>query len=109
MSEIKTYVDQVLDGSALWTDIDDYIERWHGDAGSTEIEDFLGMTPSEYGLYVEQPRSLRLILAAHSSGESVEELLTETDEHAVAARGLDPADAETVRTWLQQTGRLPKD
>jgi hypothetical protein len=107
MSETRTYVDRVLEGSALWTDIDDYIERWHGDAGSEEIEDFLGMSGEDYGLFVEEPRSLRFILAAHETNESVADLLKHADDHAIAARGLDPADAERVREWLKATGRLP--
>lgn len=102
----KTYVDSVLSGSTIWTDIDDFIERWHEAEGTESIEDFLGMTEEDYSLLVEEPRSLRFILAAHESNESVAELLESADEHAIAARGLDPADAEKVRDWLRETGRL---
>jgi hypothetical protein len=109
MSEGDTYIEKVLEGTALWTDIDDYIERWHDAAGDSGIEDFLGMTKEDYGLFVEQPRSLRFILAAHESNESVVDLLETADDHAIAARGLDPADAAKVRQWLKSTGRLPSD
>jgi hypothetical protein len=102
----ETYVDRVLDGTALWTDIDDYIARWHREAESESIEGFLGMTHEDYSLFVEEPRSLRFILAAHESSESVTQLLEKVDEHAIAARGLDATDARKVRSWLVETGRL---
>lgn len=102
----ETYVDDVLSGSAPWTDIDDYIERWHNDEGSGSIQAALGMSRHDYGLFVEEPRSLRFILAAHEGDESVEDLLAKSDDRAIAARGLDPADAKRVRDWLVKTGRL---
>jgi hypothetical protein len=103
----ETYVDHVLEGSALWTDIDDYIERWHGEEEEgASIEDVLGMSPEDYSLFVEEPRSLRFILAARESDEPVTDLLEKADDHAIAARGLDPADARKVRDWLRETGRL---
>jgi hypothetical protein len=102
----EAYVDRVLAGSALWTDIDDYIERWHSEEGDASIEDILGMSPEDYSLFVEEPRSLRFILAAHEGSESVTELFAKADDHAIAARGLDAADARKVRDWLKETGRL---
>jgi hypothetical protein len=101
-----TYVDRVLAGAALWTDIDDYIERWHNEEGDAQIEDVLGMSTEDYSLFVEEPRSLRFILAAHESNESVTELFAKADDHVIAARGLDAADARKVRDWLRETGRL---
>jgi hypothetical protein len=102
----ETYVDRVLAGSAIWTDIDDYIERWHTEAQEESIEDYLGMSREDYGLFVEEPASLRFILAAHETSESVTDLLERADDHAIAARGLDTGDARRVRDWLRETGRL---
>jgi hypothetical protein len=102
----ETYVDQVLAGKALWTDIDDYIDLWHQGNEPVDIEEFLGMSQEDYSLFVEEPRSLRFILAAHEGRESVADLLERVDEHAIAARGLDAADARKVRDWLRETGRL---
>lgn len=101
-----TYVDRVLAGTAVWTDIDAFVERWHAEEGGPGIEDFLGMSSEEYGLFVEEPRSLRFILAAHERDESVSDVLAEADEHAIAARGLDAGDARKVQNWLRETGRL---
>jgi hypothetical protein len=104
----ETYMDQVLEGEALWTDIDDYVARWHEEQPGLELHDFLGMTWDEYALWAEQPRALRLIIAARQRDEPVVELVQRTEEHAVAARGLSDRDVRVVRSWLQETGRLPK-
>ena len=103
----ERYLDQVLDGAALWTDIDDYVQRWHDERPQDELHEFLGFTSDEYALWVEQPRALRLIIAARERHQPVQELVTEADQHAFAARGLDQQDVRVVRRWLQQTGRLP--
>ena len=104
----ETYIDRVLEGSTLWTDIDDYVGRWHDDPKG-ELHEFLGFAWEEYALWVEQPRALRLIIASHERGEPVTELLAHADEAAVAARGLSDQDVRIVREWLQETGRLQKD
>jgi hypothetical protein len=106
----ENYVQDVLSGDALWTEIEDYVEQWHSsESAKSPIADFLGMTQGEYDLYVEQPTSLRLILAAHELDEPVESLVQRSDEHLVAARGLGQQEAEKVRRWLQHTGRLQAD
>lgn len=58
----SNFVDDVLAGHALATEIDEYISRWHAaadDAPSAQMElhDFLGMTWDEYGLWGEHPES----------------------------------------------------
>jgi hypothetical protein len=104
----ERYIDAVLAGDALWTDIDDWIRRWHaGEGAEHELHEFLGMTWDEYCVWVEQPAILRAVIAARESGKSVAEVLDEAHEYPLAARGLSSADAHRVREWLQETGRLP--
>ena len=67
----ERYIDAVLDGSALFTDIDDYIDRWHEHPGAESLHEYLGLTWDEYALWVEEPRSLRLIIAAKERGSSL--------------------------------------
>lgn len=104
----ERYIDQVLDGAVMWTDIDDWVQRWHEEHRADELHEFLGLTPDEYALWVEQPRALRLIIAARERRQPVLELVEQVDERAFAARGLDEKDVRVVRRWLQQTGRLPE-
>ncbi len=102
------YIDDVLNGVALLSDIADYVGAWHRGDGSGELHDYLGLTWDEYRLWVEKPEALRLIVAARDRGEPVTDLLEHADEHALAARNLDPQDARLVRDWLIRTGRLPQ-
>lgn len=102
-----TYIDSVLSGSVLWTDIEEWVERWHRERPAEKLHQRLGMTRDEYGLWVEQPRALRIIIAARERNEPVLDLLSRTDDRAIAARGLSAADVQVVREWLQETGRLP--
>ncbi|HXN37229.1 MAG TPA: hypothetical protein VN892_04270 [Solirubrobacteraceae bacterium] len=104
----ETYLEQVLDGEAIWTDIEDFVGAWHdGNGLGQELHDYLGMTWNEYALWVERPDALRAIIASHELEEPLEELLERSDDKAVAARGLTQEDAKAVREWLRQTGRLP--
>jgi hypothetical protein len=105
----EPYMSMVLDGRALWTDIDDYVDRWHEGDDSESLHDYLGFTPEEYSLWVEQPQALRLIIAARERGIPVLRMVEEAHDHALAARGgLSERDARAVRTWLLETGRLPR-
>jgi hypothetical protein len=101
----ETYVDAVLDGATLWTDIDDWVDRWHEGPSTLELHDFLGMDWEEYRLWAEQPAALRFILAAREFEQPVADVLSFSTE-AIAARGLSDEDARTVKQWLQRTGRL---
>lgn len=103
-----SYVDDVLRGDALWTDIDQWIADWHDGESKQDLHDYLGMTREEYALWVEKPESLRFILAARERAATVGELLGKSGhEFALAARGLSEEDADNVRRWLEKTGRLP--
>ena len=102
------YIDLVLAGRALLTDIDDHVDMWHVGDALGPLHDYLGLTWDEYALWVEQPSSLRLILAARERKKPVLEMIEHADEYALAARGgLSEREARTVRKWLQDTGRIP--
>jgi len=107
MSE-PTFLELVLEGRALLTDIDDYVEKWHSSDAPEPLHEFLGMTWDEYRLWTERPDSRRLIVAARYHDEPLSELVSQTDPHAFAARGLSEHDARAVREWLDHTGRLPR-
>lgn len=105
----ETYLDKVLVGAALWTEIDDYVSEWHHGESDAELHDYLGLTWDEYSLWAEQPRALRLIIAARHRDRPVLDFVAKVDDYALAARGgLTEDEARTVREWLEQTGRLPK-
>jgi hypothetical protein len=100
-------MDLLLRGEAFLDDIDDYVDDWHERASGQSLAEYLGMAPNEYALWVEQPDSLRLIVAAREEQEPVEEFVAAADPLAIAARGVSAAEARTVVEWLRATGRLP--
>ena len=102
-----TFIDAVLAGEAFWTDIDEWVRRWHAGEGTGELPEFLGMSGDEYAVWVEKPTALRAILAAHEYGKPFQRVIADSHEYALAARGLTADDLNAVREWLQETGRLP--
>ncbi|MFI6776669.1 hypothetical protein [Nocardia sp. NPDC050412] len=106
-----TFVDAVLAGEALLEDIDDWVDRWHDADGqpqgqSMTLSSYLGMTKSEYALWVEQDDALRFVIAAHRYQTPVTDLLISRNDYALAARAQDAAAAEKVLQWLVTTGRI---
>jgi hypothetical protein len=103
----ERFVELCLAGDVLMDEIDDYVHAWHTGDTKESIYDFLGMTREEYDLWVEQPRSLRLILAARERGIPLYEALERQEElEPVAARAADPEAAKVVLEWLRKTGRM---
>lgn len=107
----ESFVHAVLAGHAFPEDIDDWIDNWHdapepADGRGVELHTFLGMTWPEYALWVEQPDSLRFIIAAHHQGRPVEELMVSRSDYALAARSQAPGEANKVLAWLKETGRI---
>jgi hypothetical protein len=104
----ETFIDEVLDGTAFWTDVDDWVQNWHaGRGGDQELHEYLGLSWPEYQLWVERPDALRLIIAAREHEQPLDAFVAEFDEMAVAARGLSSSDVHAVERWLKKTGRLP--
>jgi len=62
------FVDLCLAGKVRPTDIDDFVEAWHGGASRRDIWDFLGLTRDEYARWVEEPSSIDGIIEARRTG-----------------------------------------
>lgn len=107
MSE-RTFIERCLDGDAFLDEVDAAVANWHRDSTELPVWRYLGMTEAEYGLWVEQPSALRVIVAAHDREIEVEDLLTSIHSapELVAARADYPDDAERLLDWLRRTGRL---
>lgn len=108
---MSNFVSDVIDGTALLTDIDDQIDDWHVNAElqGVELHDHLGMTWDEYRLWVEQPLSLRFIVRAHQEQRPLNTVLMSSQDLALAARTEEAAAAHKVRLWLIERGRLTSD
>jgi hypothetical protein len=108
MSRRATFVELSLAGDVVMDEIDDFVAAWHNDPAIREpLHEFLGMTEEEYALWVEQPGSLRLILAARDEDASLYEAIERFAKlEPITARAADPEAARVVLKWLRRTGRI---
>jgi hypothetical protein len=100
------FIEQVLEGEALETEIEDFVERWHESKSNESLADFLGFTEEEYALWVEQPEALRSILFCRKHGIDPAEAPNWKEAHRLAARSQRNGDAGELLSWLKKTGRL---
>lgn len=105
-----TFVDACLAGSALLSDIDDWVREWHTEDDVPDtLQEHLGLTDDEFKLWVEKPESLRFSVAAHRYGIPVSEIVTSQKDYALAARAANAEDAQRIVDWLVATGRIDPD
>lgn len=96
---MSNFIKDCIAGDALMSDIDDYIDSWHESDSDLSLSEFLGMSPEDYQLYVEDAAYLATIITAHKRGEKI---FTVMREHlALAARSDDSAKAKRLQKWLE--------
>lgn len=69
-SDAGPFVDLCLAEKVRPTDIDDFVEAWHGGTSREDVWDFLGLTRDEYARWVEEPKSINVILEARRSASA---------------------------------------
>ena len=102
---MSNFINKCLTGEAFLDDIDDYIDDWHRDDGGLSLYDFLGMTRSEYSLWVQDPSCLPFIVHARVHGHELTDSSIPQDASAIAARS-DHSSEITIRLveWLKDQG-----
>ncbi|MGO9744388.1 MAG: hypothetical protein ACLPN5_23275 [Roseiarcus sp.] len=105
MSEAQSFLDHVMAGTVLISEIDDFVERWHQGQSSEELHDYLGMRPEEYSLWLENPDMLAVICAARQRQQSVAEAVNENMLGLrSAARSGNGAKLKSLESWLRRQG-----
>ena len=98
----QTFIDKCLSGDAFLDEIDDYIDAWHDEATSDEIElhTYLGMTWEEYCLWVNDSTILGSIINAKRKNINI---FTELEQEipAIAARADSQEEAEKMMIFLK--------
>ncbi|WP_128423129.1 hypothetical protein [Frankia sp. EI5c] len=69
------YVDAVLAGKISPDEILDYRTAWDSTSGEVSLHEFLGLTWSEYAMWVHDDRNLEYIFAARRGGKSLRQHL----------------------------------
>nr|VFJ74579.1 MAG: hypothetical protein BECKFW1821C_GA0114237_10643 [Candidatus Kentron sp. FW] len=67
MSEksVANFIEKCLSGDARQEDIDDFVEQWHEGDGGLPLNEYLGMTETEYSLWVTNPETLSIVIDNH--------------------------------------------
>jgi hypothetical protein len=99
---MSNFVNDCINGDALLTDIDDYIDQWHDGNSDLPLHEFLGMTKAEYNLFLQDEQYLGSIIAAHKEGKNIAILVKE--QLAMAARSDNQAKSKRIEEWLKDEG-----
>lgn len=62
---MNNFITDCINGNALISDINQYIDNWHESASELSIYDFLGMTKEEYIMFVKDESYLNNIISKH--------------------------------------------
>lgn len=99
---MSNFIQDCINGDALLSDIDEYIDQWHDSSDDLPLYSFLGMTKKEYALFVEDEAFLASIVTAHREGKKVEFIVRE--QLALAARSDNHAKSVRLERWLKDEG-----
>jgi hypothetical protein len=99
---MSNFILNCINGDALLSEIDDYIDLWHDSDTEMSLHKFLGMTKEEYALYVEDEQYLATIVTARREKSNIK-LIIES-QVAMAARSDDQAKSERLQRWLKNEG-----
>lgn len=101
---MSNFIEKCLGGEVLPDDIDDFVDEWHEGATPIPLHRFLGMSRSEYSLWVADPDVLPYIINAHLYNKNVSDLLDEVTALPLAARADGPDKALKLMRWLKGEG-----
>jgi hypothetical protein len=99
---MSNFILNCINGDALLSEIDDYVELWHDSDTELSLHEFLGMTKKEYALYVEDEQYLAMIVTARREKSNIE-LIIES-QVAMAARSDNQAKSARLQRWLKNEG-----
>jgi len=101
---MSSFIELCLRGERLPEEIDDAVDEWHEDMHNVPLHRFLGMTKSEYNLWVVDASVLHFILDARHSGRDVTEVMDEFNALPMAARAESSKKALELAYWLKAQG-----
>lgn len=101
---MSNFIEKCLSGEVLFDDIDDFVDEWHDGDSKLSLYQFLGMTESEYSLWVADPEVLPFVVNAHRKGGNVANLLEQLKTLPMAARSDGPKKAARLMEWLKKEG-----
>lgn len=106
MSSDLSFLDQCLAGRATPDQIDDFIDRWHEAPNGRELNDYLGMTPEEYSLWLRVPDALPCIIKAKLDGTRLADAVLYEYRELGGDKSIDRAKVARLKEWLKAKGEL---
>lgn len=103
---MSNFIEKCLVGLALPDDIDDFVDSWHDGDSKLPLHRYLGMSKTEYSLWVDNPDVLPFVINAHHFGKNISDLLGEEKTLPLAARSDGPDKALKLMQWLNNEGML---
>jgi hypothetical protein len=99
-----SFMELVVDGRRLPTEIDDFVNAWHHGGDSRQLHEFLGMTPEEYDLWVRSADFLDLIIAARHTSIPLRDVANDNlrNERRIAARSDRAWKIALLQKWIDQ-------
>jgi len=101
---MSNFIEMCLSGDALLDEVDDYVDEWHEGTGATPLHRFLGMSRSEYELWVTDPDVLPFIVTARREGRDVSDVIENFNALPLAARSDGTLKATRLMKWLKAEG-----
>lgn len=99
---MSNFIQNCINGDALLSEIDNYIDEWHNSNSTEALHIYLGMKKKEYALYVEDDIYLASIVTAHKQGVAIESIVN--SQLSMAARSDNQAKSERLERWLKKEG-----
>lgn len=99
------FIESCLKGEVLVQDIDSYIDSWHDMPDESQtLREYLGMSKTEYILWMRNPSNIHFIIQARQRGIDVQTAIDEFNTMPMAARGSSKGEIKTILQWLNNNG-----
>ena len=99
---MSNFITDCINGDALLSEVDDYIDSWHNGESNLPLHKFLGMKKNEYALFVEDEDYLAAIVTAHKDQINIVDFVS--SQAKLVARSDDQAKSDRLKRWLKREG-----
>lgn len=98
---MSSFMEMAVNGDVLLEEIDDFVDVWHDNETGGSLHSFLGMTPEEYAIWVDNNAMLPQLVAARHQGVSVAAFNSYYAEQRLAARAERSQVVREIAGWLE--------
>jgi hypothetical protein len=102
----ETFIELCLKGRATIDDVDGFVDRWHAGSDGVSLRDFLGLSETEYSLWINDPDVLPYVIYSRRERRPFAQVVNDNyyDDSQLAARPDQSHKMRTLREWLQSQG-----